>query len=295
VDPQKIILFYKFTPLADPEAIRLWQRTLCEELGLKGRILISPHGINGTLGGDMKSVAIYIKKTKAYQPFKSTDFKWSEGTGNEFPRLVIKVRDEVVSFGAPQELEVDERGVVGGGQHLSPEQLHELVERRGDEVVFFDGRNAFEAKIGKFKNAIVPRVATTRDFVKEIDAGAFDNLKDQPIVTYCTGGIRCEVLSSLLKKRGFSEVYQLDGGIVRYGKKYGDRGLWEGSLYLFDARMHQEFSEDVVTLGRCERCDGPTHQFYNCANLLCRKLILLCATCAVDNVSTNCRPEHAEL
>ena len=78
-------------------------------------------------------------------------------------------------------------------------------------------------------------------------------------------------------------------------EKYGDRGLWEGSLYLFDARMHQEFSEDVVALGRCERCDGPTHQFYNCANLLCRKLILLCATCAVDNVSTNCRPEHAEL
>ena len=89
----------------------------------------------------------------------------------------------------------------------------------------------------------MPNTATTRDFARELDAGVFDHLKDKAVVTYCTGGVRCEVLSSLMKQRGFQEVYQLDGGIVRYGEAFGDDGLWEGSLYLFDARMHQEFSD----------------------------------------------------
>jgi UPF0176 protein len=295
VEPQKVILFYRFTRLEDPEAIHLWQRELCESLGLKGRILLSQHGINGTLGGEMSALTKYIRRTRAYPGFKGTDFKWSEGTGQEFPRLRIRVRDELVAFGAPHELEVDEHGVVGGGVRLTPDALHQLVDERGSDVVFFDARNAFEAKIGKFKNAVVPEVRTTRDFVHEFDSGKFDHLKDRPIVTYCTGGVRCEVLSSVMKRRGFREVYQLDGGIVRYGEAFADDGLWEGSLYLFDARMRQEFSERSTTLGRCERCDSPTSQYYNCANLACRKLILLCPTCAEDNVATKCVPEHNTL
>ena len=138
MEPSKVILYYCFTPLSDPDAIRLWQKELCENLNLKGRILISKHGINGTVGGDMSSVIAYVKQTRKYLPFKKIDFKWSEGTGDDFPRLMIKVRDEVVSFGAPDELIVDENGVVGGGIHLKPNQVNQLVEERGDEVVFFD-------------------------------------------------------------------------------------------------------------------------------------------------------------
>jgi len=295
VEPEKVILYYCFTPLDDLDAVLLWQRTLCESLGLKGRILLSPHGINGTLGGPMSAIKRYIKQTKEYPGFKRTDFKWSEGTGEDFPRLRIRVRDEVVTFGAPGELKVDARGVIGGGQRLRPSEVNQLVAERGDEVVFFDARNAFEAKIGRFRNAIVPDVKTTRDFVREFDSGKYDHLKDRPVVTYCTGGVRCEVLSSVMKNRGFNEVYQIDGGIMRYGEEFGDRGLWEGSLYIFDNRMNHEFSDEVVTLGRCERCDAPTSKFYNCANLACRKLILLCATCKSDNISTNCSPQHEEL
>ena len=157
---QKVILYYKFTPISDPEAVRLWQLTLCESLGLKGRILISPHGINGTLGGDMSALKKYVKQTKTYPGFKSTDFKWSDGTGNDFPRLQIRVRDELVAFGNPYEIEVDENGVVGGGKHLTPYAVDQLVKERGEEVAFFDGRNAFEAKIGKFKDAVVPDTLT---------------------------------------------------------------------------------------------------------------------------------------
>ena len=293
MDLQKVILYYGFTPISDPEAIRLWQWTLCDGLGLKGRILISPHGINGTLGGNMTELKKYVRRTKEYPGFKNIDFKWSDGTGDDFPRLRVRVRDEIVSFGAPGELKVDENGVIGGGIHLRPEEVNELVANRGEEVVFFDGRNAFEAKIGKFKNAIVPDVNTTRDFVKELESGKFDYLKDKPIVTYCTGGIRCEVLSSVMKNRGFNEVYQIEGGIVRYGERFADRGLWEGSLYIFDARMNHEFSAEAKVIGECERCGAPTSKYYNCANLACRRLILLCEECTIDNVSRNCLPSHA--
>ena len=210
---QKVILYYGFTPIADPQAVMLWQKTLCESLGLKGRILVSPHGINGTVGGDMSAVKKYVKQTKKYPGFRKIDFKWSEGTGNDFPRLSVKAKKELVAFGNPDEIKVDENGVIGGGVHLKPFEVDKLVAERGDEVVFFDGRNAFEAKIGKFKNAIVPDVTSSQQFVAEIESGKYDHLKDKPIVTYCTGGIRCEVLSVVMKNRGFSEVYQIDGGL----------------------------------------------------------------------------------
>jgi UPF0176 protein len=178
--------------------------------------------------------------------------------------------------------------------HLKPQQVHELVEERGDDVVFFDARNAFEAAIGRFKNAVVPDVQATRDFASVLDSGRYDHLKDKAVITYCTGGVRCEVLSALMIRRGFEEVYQLDGGVVRYGEAFGDDGLWEGSLYLFDARMHHEFSDHSKVIGVCERCAAPTSQYHNCANLACRKLILLCQECELNNVSTNCSPLHAE-
>jgi UPF0176 protein len=278
----KILLYYVFTPLADPEAIRLWQRDLCESLGLGGRIILSRDGMNGTIGGELKNVKRYIRKTREYPPFSNIDFKWSDGAGDDFPRLSVRVRDELVSFGAPGELRVDEGGVVGGGTRLQPEELHALVAEKG--VTFFDGRNAFEAEIGRFKGAVVPDVANTRDFVAELDSGKYDHLKDQPIVTYCTGGIRCEVLSSLMVNRGFSEVYQLDGGIAKYGETFGDAGLWEGSLYVFDNRMAVQFSEDVAVVGRCFQCDAPTSRMQNCDDLSCREQFVVCESCAAAPV-----------
>jgi UPF0176 protein len=288
VELQKVILYYAFTPITDPETLCLWQKSVSKGLGLKGRILISPHGINGTLGGEMSALKKYVRATKEYSGFRKIDFKWSDGNGDEFPRLSVRVRDELVAFGKPHELVVNENGVVGGGVHLRADQVENLVADRGEDVVFFDARNAFEAQIGKFKNAIVPAVSTTRDFVSEIESGKYDHLKERPIVTYCTGGIRCEVLSSVMKNRGFKEVYQIQGGIVRYGKKYGDDGLWEGSLYTFDARMAIDFSANAKVIGKCEKCNAPTKQFHNCANISCHDLILLCDSCAKEKVNRNC-------
>jgi len=292
---QKVILYYGFAPVADPEALKLWQVTLCDSLGLRGRILISKHGINGTLGGDMDSLKKYVKQTKQYPGFKKIDFKWSDGTGDEFPRLSVKVRDELVTFGAADEIKVDENGVVGNGSHLTPEEVHELVAERGDEVVFFDGRNSYEAKIGKFKNALVPNVETTKDFIAELDSGKYDHLKSKPIVTYCTGGIRCEILSGLMKNRGFQEVYQIKGGIVRYGEYFKDDGLWEGSLYTFDGRMTIEFSDKTEIIGRCESCSAATKDFRNCGDDYCHQLYLLCDTCAADSANLACTHSASSL
>jgi len=276
---QKILLYYKFTPIKDTEAMRLWQKTLCEGLNLRGRILISEHGLNGTVGGDLEDLKKYVKATKSYPGFKGTVFKWSEGAREDFPRLSVKVKPEIVAFDAADELKVDEQGVVNSGKHLKPEQVHELVEERGDDVVFFDGRNAYEAKIGKFKNAVVPDTRTSRDFIRELESGKYDDLKDKPVVTYCTGGIRCEILSSLMKNRGFKEVYQIDGGIVKYGEKYGDDGLWEGSLHVFDDRMKVDFSDHAKNVGECIHCKGPTNNYENCALASCNDLVLICLFC----------------
>ena len=285
---QKVLLYYGFTPVADPAAVKLWQKNLCEMLNLKGRILISEHGINGTVGGDIDDLRKYVKNTKQYPGFKKITFKWSIGTGNEFPRLYVGVKKELVAFDNPDELKVDESGVIGGGIHLRPEQVNELVKERGDDVVFFDGRNQYEAKIGKFKNAIVPDVNTSRDFVREIESGKYDHLKDKPVVTYCTGGIRCEVLSVVMKNRGFNEVYQIDGGIVKYGEKFGDDGLWEGSLYTFDARMAVDFSQKTKVIGECEICSAPTKLFRNCRTKTCHELILLCDSCNDLDANRKC-------
>jgi UPF0176 protein len=199
---KKVILYYKFTPVQDPTMTMRWQRELCRRLNLTGRIIVSPHGINGTLGGDLENLKEYKREMNRSAIFRGITYKWSEGSGEEFPRLSVKVRPELVAFGVPDEVQVDSQGVIGGGKHLKPEALHKLLEER-DDVVFFDGRNTYEAAVGRFKGAIVPETRTTHDFIKEIDSSKYDELKDKPVVTYCTGGVRCEILSALMKKPRF--------------------------------------------------------------------------------------------
>jgi UPF0176 protein len=291
----KVILYYKFIPVKDPQMTMNWQRELCSRLGLRGRIIISPHGINGTLGGHIDSLRAYKKEMNKSVIFKGITYKWSDGTGDDFPRLSVKVRPELVAFGVPNEVKVDNNGVVGGGKHLKPAELHKLIEKHGDEVVFFDGRNAYEAQVGKFKNAVVPQTSTTRDFVKELESDKYNSIKHKPVVTYCTGGIRCEVLSSIMKKRGFKDVYQIDGGIVKYGEKYGDDGFWEGSLYIFDDRMNHKFSDKAKDIGICVHCQGNTSNFENCSNKTCNKLVLVCENCANYDLCEICALKAAKV
>lgn len=285
----KVLLFYAFADLPDPEAVRLWQHTLCASLGLRGRIIVTPQGINGTLGGDVIAMKQYIRGTKEYQPFRGTIFKWSEGraladgTTADFPRLSVKVRPELVTFGAPDAVKVAAGRVEGGGTHLDPAALHELVGR--EDVVFFDGRNRIESAVGRFAGAVVPPVDTTREFVELLDSGAYDHLKDRPVVTYCTGGIRCEILTPLMRDRGFTDLYQLDGGIATYGEAFGDDGLWEGSLYVFDDRMTMDFSDHAAVIGRCDICGSATSDVVDCSDVACVQQFVRCAPCAAADAA----------
>ena len=292
MDLDKVILYYAFTPIADPTALMLWQKNLCETLNIKGRIIISEQGINGTLGGKMSDLKKYVKATKDYPGFNKIDFKWSAGTGNDFPKLKIKIKDELVLFGKTDEIKVGEKGIIGGGIHLRPEEVDKLVAERSEDVVFFDGRNSFEAKIGRFKDAVIANTSTTRDFIAELDSGKFDHLKNKAVITYCTGGIRCEILSVLMKNRGFQEVYQIKGGIVRYGNKYGDKSHWEGSLFTFDDRLTIDFSNDVKMLGTCKRCEAKTKSFRNCLNDNCHQLVLLCDECYASHKGLPCKHDR---
>lgn len=277
---QKTLLYYKFTPISDPEVVKLWQRSLCETHNLRGRILVNKTGINGTVGGDIDDLKAYVKATKQYTGFKDVVFKWSDGAREDFPRLSVKVRRELVGFkNSDDEFEVDENGVIGGGKHLKPKQIHELIEQYGEDVVFFDGRNAHEAKIGRFKDAIVPNTNTSRDFIAELESDKYDAIKNKKVITYCTGGVRCEVISAMMKKRGFTDVYQIDGGIVKYGEAYKDEGLWEGSLRVFDNRMTIDFSDKAKIIGECSHCSAKTSNFENCALAECNELVLICEAC----------------
>lgn len=295
----KILLYYVLTPLSDPDAICLWQKELCESLGLRGRIIVSPQGLNGTVGGELDACKQYIKRTRSYPPFDSLKetVKWSEGTSlvgiepkvlhgvnrsipwqqiSDFPRLSVKARDELIGFGSPDEVRVGPDGVIGGGTHLSPQAVNDLVSQRGDEVVFFDGRNAYEAAIGRFKDAVVPDVRTSHDFIEQIESGAFDDITDRPVVTYCTGGIRCEFLSAMMKSRGFSEIYQIDGGIVRYGEAFGSQGRWQGSLAVFDGRETIDFDDETQKIGICAVCGRPANRLADCAEDSCLARFVVC-------------------
>ena len=277
---EKVILFFKFIPVADPETVMFWQRELCTKLNLTGRILISKHGINGTLGGNIDDLKTYKKTMNSHNLFKGIVYKWSEGGRADFPKLKVKVKEELVAFEASDEIKLNENGgIANGGEHLRPEQVHDLVEKFGDDVIFYDGRNMYEARIGRFKNTVIPNVETSRDFLKDIESGEISKFKEKHIVTYCTGGIRCEILSVLMKNRGYKHVYQMKDGIVKYGEKFGDEGLWEGKLFVFDDRMKVGFSDKAKDIAECETCGAKTSRQINVEDIR-RKLKIECEACA---------------
>jgi len=149
------------------------------------------------------------------------------------------------------------------------------------------------ASIGKFKNAVVTDAQHTRDFVSELQKPRYNKLKDKTIITYCTGGIRCEVLTVLMKQQGFNDVYQIDGGIVKYGETYGDQGYWEGALYVFDNRMGTKFSDQARDIGSCAHCGAKTSTYVDCADTVCNKLFIACEACQHKRYCPQCLASQA--
>ncbi len=279
---RKIILYYKFAPVTDPQMTMRWQRELCMRLNLLGRVIISEHGINGTLGGELDEIKTYIKQMNLTPEFKGIDYKWSEGPHDgrkDFPRLSIKVRKELVTLEPDATSEDSDLSkdfdVFDTGIPLKPAAWHAYLEKHPDAIIF-DARNEYESDVGKFKNAITPKIKTFKDVKSELEKLP----KDQPVLTYCTGDIRCEYLSAYMKHTGFQEVYHLDGGIVKYGQQFGDGGFWEGKCYVFDSRLSIAFSDDSTDVGVCVHCQAKTSSQANCVDDSCNLQFVVCESCA---------------
>lgn len=299
----QILLFYKYVYIADPEAVMKWQRALCEKYGFKGRLIVAKEGINFTLEGKKEDTENYIQELENDTQFLNTcpaedregsqrasifngiHFKRSVGTGTAFKKLSVKVRSEIVSLHLGV-CDIDPNQVTG--IHLKPDELHEwLADKR--EFYIVDMRNAYEHKVGQFENSICPPMDNFRDLPKFVESIA--HLKNKTVLTVCTGGVRCEKASGYLLTQGFTDVYQLDGGIVSYMEKYPNEDF-KGKLYVFDSRIIMMparpdslgggfYTDDPkhVVIGRCEVCNSASENYINCENAGCHRHFIICKAC----------------
>ncbi|MCY3804351.1 MAG: rhodanese-like domain-containing protein [Candidatus Saccharibacteria bacterium] len=266
---KKIILYYKFCSIDQPKVIQLWQNELCQRLNLRGRIIVSSIGINGTLGGNLSNLKAYKKAMKALDIFSDIEYKLTDGSEFDFPKLSVKVRPEPVTLEA-----IKEFNAFNSSKGLSPKQWHEYLTEHPQTLVL-DARNYYESEIGSFKvdNLIKPKIKTFKD-IKPIVAKL---PKDQPILTYCTGDVRCEYLSAYMQSEGFKTVHHLRGGIIKYGQTYGDGGLWQGKCYVFDRRMQLGFSKKAQDIAQCLVCQNKTSDQVNCDD--CNRQLVVCLNC----------------
>jgi UPF0176 protein len=286
----RILLYYKYIDIPDPEAFTAEHLQYCKDLGVKGRILIAGEGINGTLSGTVEQTEEYMKHMHANPLFSDLFFKIDESDRHAFKKIFVRHKKELVTLRYDKKLDPN----VDGGKRLKPTEFYDYLHR--DDVIVLDGRSDYEYALGHFKNAIKPDVEVFRDFPKWLRENLAE-MKDKPIVTYCTGGIRCEMLTSVLQNEGYKDVYQLDGGIVTYGKDPEVQGRgFDGNCYVFDERISVRINQtdEHVIVGKCHHCGNPTDRYINCADDTCHLQHLVCDECETIRhgyCSTDCE-EH---
>ncbi len=269
----RVILYYKYIKIDNPKAFLKSQKKLCLRLNLKGRIIISWEGLNGTLSGLKNNIEIYKNILLEDTRFEDIVFKESDIKGDIFPKLSIKIRDEIVTLKEKIDI-VSENSLKG--KYISPEDFHDIVLNKDGDTIILDARNNYESLIGRFKGALTPDIDNFRDL-----PGYIENLKeyrDKKIVMYCTGGVRCEKASALLIKRGFRNVYQLKEGILNYAKYYPED--FEGKCYVFDKRISVPLDKNnVKIISKCKHCNIISDIYINCANKQCNMQFISCKNC----------------
>ena len=262
----EVILYYLFTPIDDPESFKDEHKAFCRNIGVKGRIYIGEEGINGTMAGTPEQVATYKEHLRSKDGFEDIEFKTDTSDYIPFPKLICKVRDEIVSLHTDKKIDPDE-----GGRHVSPQEWRNIMEQE-DDYVLIDVRNDYETKIGHFKGALTPEANNFYEFPEWLEKADID--KDKKVLMYCTGGIRCEKFSVLMKKKGWEDVNQLDGGILKYAKEE-DGKHFKGKCFVFDDRLVVPVDEDnMEPISRCEITGKPADTYINCANMECNKLFV---------------------
>lgn len=277
----QVLLYYRYVLIEDPEAYLKSHQELCEGLNLRGRIIVGAEGINGTVSGTYEETNRYIAEMEASPLTSEMEFKIDRSEEHVFPKLSIKLRAEIVSLGMENETNIDPNEITG--EKLTPREFYEAMQ--DDDVVIIDGRNDYEAKLGHFKGAVCPDIGNFREFPDWLKENA-EELKGKKILTYCTGGIRCEKLSGLIRKEGFEDVYQLEGGIVKYGKDPEVQGRdFEGLCYVFDQRIGVEVNhtETRKVISHCRYCGTEEPNFGNCRWPDCNEQIFVCPGCREEH------------
>lgn len=269
-----VLAYYYFTPLQDPHAEVARHHAFLQGKDICCRVYISEEGINGQMSASPEASLAYQEWMKSDPRFKDIVFKVHHHSEHAFPRATVKYRKQLVAMDEQVDMALT-------GEHVSPERWKQMLEQRDDNTLILDVRNDYEWEIGHFDGAELPELETFRAFPKYARQLKTErDPKETKVMMYCTGGIRCELFSAVLKQEGFENVFQLDGGVINYGLKEG-HDKWRGKLFVFDDRLAvpiDEKTEEVIS--QCSHCETPSDVYYNCANMDCNELFLACPACA---------------
>ncbi len=271
----KVISFYKYVTINEPENLANECLRWCTQNGVLGKIYFAKEGINGSVFGDDVITSKFKNYLTSYKIFEDIWFKETPTDKTAFTKMHVRIKDEIVNSG------LRDTKLENTAPKLTPEQLLKLYEE-GKDFIIVDARNWYESKIGKFKNAITPQITHFREWPKVVES--LEPYKDKTIVTYCTGGIRCEKASAYMREKGFKNVFQIDGGILNFVQQFPDT-YWEGGMFVFDDRKVYEpnSKEDLKHIANCHFCSKPTSYYINCHNLDCDKIIVCCHNCKTEN------------
>ncbi|MBT3851012.1 MAG: rhodanese-related sulfurtransferase [Gammaproteobacteria bacterium] len=252
IDFFEVAAFYKFTELSDIEGLQKEFLKFLEAESIKGTILLAKEGINGTVAGPVSGINKFKDFLDTHNLLSPQDFKTSTCKDDPFPRLKVKLKNEIVTIGNDS---VNPNKIVG--EYVQPENWNSLIS--DEDVLVVDTRNTYEFSIGTFKNSIQPETTNFREFpewVEELEESGID--KNKKIAMFCTGGIRCEKASSMMKAKGFENIFHLQGGILNYMEKVDeDQSLWEGECFVFDDRVALNHKLDVGSYDMCHGCRMP--------------------------------------
>jgi len=278
-----ILLYYCYAHIEDPETYREEHHLFCVENNIRGRIIISDEGLNGTVSGLVQDCEKYMAYVHADQRFTKTEFKIDTFDKHAFSKTHVRYKPEIV-HSALRHLDPN----VKTGKHLAPKEFKALKDQ--EDVVILDVRSNYEHELGRFKNAITLDIDNFRDFPEKVKE--LEHLKNKKVLTYCTGGIKCEKASAFLLEQGFDDVYQLHGGIIKYGMEAGGEDF-EGKCYVFDNRIGVQVNTvNPTVISTCHVCKENSDRMVNCANPTCNAHVAICEKCGweMDGAcSTECK------
>jgi UPF0176 protein len=268
------VSFYKYHPIKNPSLFRDYLFIHWEALGVLGRTYIAREGINAQISVPEAAFESFREDLFSITFLNNVRLNVAvENSDKSFFKLKIKLRDKIVADG----IEDPSFNPSNTGVHLDASSFNELTSR--PDTILIDMRNHYESEVGHFRNAILPDSDTFRDEISMVEK-MLDGKQDQNIVMYCTGGIRCEKASAYLKHKGFPNVHQLEGGIIKYAhdvKKAGLENRFVGVNFVFDERMAERISDDVIA--HCHQCNKPFDVHTNCKNEACHILFIQCDEC----------------